>query len=69
MGSGEAEIAASRLGKAEPTHLGVDWSCRHALDCSVESMLMTISFSSSGTLVLVPDNNLAQVMLGDVGIL
>jgi len=39
----------------EPTHLGVGWSCSHALDCLDESMLMTISSSSSGTLVLVPD--------------
>ena len=36
-------------------HLGVDWSYSHALDCSDESMLMVISSSSSGTLVLVPD--------------
>ena len=38
-------------------HLGVDWSCSHALDCLDESMLMTISSSSLGTLVLVPDSS------------
>ena len=56
-GSGEAEIMALRSGKVEPTHLGVGWSCSHALDCSDELMLMTISSSSSGTLVLVPDSS------------
>ena len=45
-----------RSGEAEPAHLGVGWSSSRALDCSDESMLMTISSSSSGTLVLVPDN-------------
>jgi len=38
-------------------HLGVDWSCSRALDCSNESMLMTISSSSLGTLVLVPNSS------------
>ena len=38
-------------------HLVISWSCSHALDCLDESMLMTISSSSSGTLVLVPDNS------------
>ena len=36
---------------------GVERSCRRALDCSVESMLMTISSSSLGTLVLVSDSS------------
>ena len=52
VGRGGARPQSS--GEAEPAHMGVDWSCSHALDCSDESMLMTIS-SSSGTLVLVPD--------------
>ena len=43
--------------KAEPAHLGVGWSYSHALDCSNELMLMTISSSTSGTLVLVPDSS------------
>ena len=38
-------------------HRGVGWSCSLALDCSDESMLMTISSSSSDTLVLVPDSS------------
>jgi len=37
--------------------LGVDWSHSRALDYSDELMLMTISPSSSGTLVLVPDSS------------
>ena len=56
-GSGEAEPAPKGLGEAEPAHLGVGWSYSRALDCSNESMLMTISSSSSGTLVLVPDSS------------
>ena len=36
---------------------GVCWSCSRALDCSDESMLMTVSSSSSGTLELVPDSS------------
>ena len=36
-------------------HLGVGWSYSHALDYLDESMLMTISSFSSGTLILVPD--------------
>ena len=43
------------LGEAEFKHLGVGWSCSRALDCLDESMLMVISSSSSGTLVLVPN--------------
>ena len=50
----EAEPPTQRSGEAEPAHLWVGWSCSHALDCSDESMLMTISSYSSGTLVLVP---------------
>ena len=57
-GSGEAKPAASGSGEAEPAHLGVGWSYSRALDCSDESMLMSISSSSSGTLVLVPDSSL-----------
>ena len=38
-------------------HIGVRWSCSRALDYSDESMLMIISSSSSGTLVLVPDSS------------
>ena len=48
---------ASVSGKAELAHLGVSWSCSHALGYSDESMLMVISSSSSGTLVLVPDSS------------
>ena len=55
-GSDEVEPPTQRSGEAEPTHLGVGWSCSRALDCSDESMLMTISSSSLGTLVLVPDS-------------
>ena len=55
---GEAEPPTQRSGEAEPAHLGVGWSCSRALDYSDESMLMTISSSSSGTLVLVPDSSL-----------
>ena len=44
-------------GEAELVHLGFSWSYSHALDCSNESMLMVISSSSSGTLVLVPDSS------------
>ena len=47
---------ASVSGEVEFAHLGVGWSCSCALDCSDESMLMVISSSSPGTLVLVPDN-------------
>ena len=54
---GEASPPTQRLGEAEPVHLGVDWSYSRALDCSDESVLMTISSSSSGTLVLVPDSS------------
>ena len=64
-GSGEVEPVSSeldemepptqRLDEAEPVNLGVGWSCSHTLDCSDESMLITISSSSLGTLVLVPD--------------
>ena len=43
--------------EVEPAHLGVGWSCNRALDCLDESMLMTISSSSLGTLVLVPDSS------------
>ena len=39
----------------ELAHLVVSWSYSHALDYSKESMLMVISSSSSGTLVLVSD--------------
>ena len=62
---GEAKIEASGSGEVEPAPEverggarapGVGWSYSHALDCSDESMLMTISSSSLGTLVLVPDN-------------
>ena len=53
---GEAEPPTQRSGEAEPAHLGVGWSCSRALDCSDVSMLMVISSSSSGTLVLVSDN-------------
>jgi len=59
-GSGEAEIAASRSGEeepvawgsgeAEPACLGGGWSCSRALDYSDESMLMTISSSSSDSI-------------------
>ena len=38
-------------------HLRVGWSCSRALDCSDESMLMVMSSSSLGTLVLVPDSS------------
>ena len=62
QGSGEVEPVASGLGEAEIAHLGVGWSCRRALDCSVELMLMTISSSSSGTLVLVPDTNIGSAV-------
>ena len=54
---GEASPPTQRLGEAEPVHLGVDWSYSRALDCSDESILMIISSSSSGTLVLVPDSS------------
>jgi len=47
---------ASVSGETEPPS-GVGWSCSHALDCSDESMLMVISSSSSGTLVLVSDSS------------
>ena len=46
-----------RSGKAELAHLGVDWSCSRPLDCLDESMLMIISFSYLGTLVLVPNSS------------
>ena len=39
-------------------HLGVGWSCSHALDYSDESMLIVISSSSLGTLVLIPNSSL-----------
>ena len=70
--SGKAEPVASVSTEAEPTLGGwTRWSpwprwsdeaepikrCGHALDCSDESTLMVISSSSSGTLVLVPDNS------------
>ena len=58
LGVGRGGARRQRSGEAELAHLGVDWSCSHALDCSDESMLMVISSSSSGTLVLVPDNRL-----------
>ena len=57
LGLGETEPAASGSGEAEPAHLGVGWSCRCTLDYLVESMLMTVNSSSSGTLVLVPDSS------------
>ena len=66
-GSGEAELAASRSGETEPAPrvgrggaygLRIGWSCSRTLDCSDESMLMTIRSSSSGVLVLVPDTTL-----------
>ena len=44
-------------GEAELAHLGVGWSYSCALDCLDESMLMVISSSSLGTLVLVPDSS------------
>ena len=53
----EAEPAPQKSGEAEPAHLGVGWNCSRSLDCSDESMLMTISSSSPGTLVLVPDSS------------
>ena len=50
---------SQRSSEAKPAlelaHLGVGWSCSRTLDYSDESMLMVISSSSSGTLVLVPD--------------
>ena len=64
--SGEAEPAPrdwakwshpQRSDEAELVHLGLGWSCSRALDCSDESMLMVISSSSLGTLVLVPDSS------------
>ena len=45
------------LSKAEIVALGAGWSRSCALNCSDESMLMTISSSSSGTLVLVLDSS------------
>ena len=50
--SGEVEPTALRLGDVEPVCLGVRWSCSRTLDCSDESMLMVISSSSLGTLVI-----------------
>ena len=44
-------------GEAEFAHVWVGWSSSRALDCSNVSMLMVISSSSSGTLVLVPDSS------------
>jgi len=57
LGSGKMEPAPKVLGEAEPTHLGISRSYGCTLDCSDESMLMVISLSSSGTLVLVPDSS------------
>ena len=51
---GRGGARPQRPDEAELAHLGVGWSCSRALDCSDESMLMTINSSSSGTLVLVP---------------
>ena len=48
---------ASVSSEAELAHLGIGWSCSHALDCLDKSMLMVISSSSSGTLVLVPNSS------------
>ena len=48
---------ASVSSEAELAHLGIGWSCSHALDCLDKSMLMVISSSSSGTLVLVLDSS------------
>ena len=59
---GEAEPPTQRSGEAEPAHLGVGWSCSRALDYSDESMLMTISSSSSGTIVLVPNSMMMLVL-------
>ena len=58
-GSGEVKPALCSLGsdEVEPVHLGVDWGRSRALICSDASMLMVISPSSSGTLVLVPDSS------------
>ena len=55
---GRGGASPQRSGEAELAHLGVGWSCSRTLDCSDESMLMVISSSSSGTLVLVPDSSL-----------
>ena len=55
LGSSEAEHKPKGPGEMEAAHLGAGWSRSHALDCSDELMLITISPSSLGTLVLVPD--------------
>ena len=54
---GRGGVRPQRPGEAELVHPGVGWSCNRALDCSDESMLMVISSSSSGTLVLVPNSS------------
>ena len=65
-GSGEMEphpIGLARwsplpeVGRGEAHAPRVGWSYSHAFDSSDESMLMTISSSSLGTLVLVPDSS------------
>jgi len=60
LGVGRGGANPQGSGEAEFAHLEVGWSCNRALDCSDESILMVISSSSSGTLVLVPDTNLHQ---------
>jgi len=55
LGVGRGGALPQRSSEAELACLGVSWSCSRALDCSDESMLMVISSSYSGTLVLVPD--------------
>jgi len=53
VGRGGARgLGVGRGGACAP---GVGWSYSRALDCLDESMLMVISSSSLGTLVLVPD--------------
>ena len=54
---GRGRVRTQMLGEAKLAHLGVGWSYSRALDCLDESMLMVISSSSLGTLVLVPDSS------------
>ena len=56
LGSGEAKPAPRGRARRSP-HTWVVWSYSRALDCSDESMLMTISSSSLGTLVLVSNSS------------
>ena len=80
LGSGETRPAAAAPTEAEPTLGGQTrqgppprWPddarpgkrCSRALDRADESTLMAISYSSSGTLVLVPDTSKYTYLLVD----